>query len=204
MSSELITSPEAAESKLQYLVEQFRNNPASELETYAAYGVDGTKEAAEHRAAQKEYFLSGGVHNPKLNYPVLEQRGKKAELTAMEQSLLDLMRDSTDIAHDEDRESALYDLLRLKFLEVAMLQISYKINQPELSETERLELAELFNLANDEVHGKLEQPRFNSLINKIRQSAEQLINKEVPEEIREAAGYYLSNVGPISPESGAI
>ena len=204
MSSELITSPEAAESKLQYLVEQFRNSPASELETYAAFGVDGTTEAAEHRAAQKEYFLSGDVHNPKLNHPVLEQRDKEAELIAMEQSLLGLMMESTDIAHDGDRESALYDLLRLKFLDVAMLQVSRKINQSETSETERLELAELFNLANDEVHGKLEQPRFNGLINKVRQDAEQLINEKVPEEVQEAAGYYVSNAGLINSESGAI
>lgn len=195
MSAELITNPEAAEVRLQEIIERFRQTPLSTLETYGYFDLDDTPGCAEARAEQEHLFQSGEVRNPSLNYPVLAKNDAAAILAGMERTVLDLMADSTDIAHDEDRETALYDILRIRRLEVGMLDISRLfINGQPLDE----KAVEFFNLANDEVHGKLETARFKALMLEVQQKSRQLLGADIPEIVQEAASYIIANTGAVT------
>lgn len=162
MNTEILQQPDLAEAELQRILEIYQESPLATLETYAYFGVDGTAEAAELRTQTKEQFLNVDIRNPKLNYPVLEDAGAGEHLGSMEKISLDLMKDSVRLDYDSDREVALYNNLRIRYLEVAMLQISRRLAiDGTLTRGQRAELAELFNIANDEVYGYLKPNKFN-------------------------------------------
>lgn len=195
MSHELLTDYDQAEESLNRTLEQFRASPVSTLETYAYYGLDKADEAgAEKRAEQKKQFLEGETRNPKLNYPLLETPTAAKEIAGMEKQILDLMYASTELAHDPDREEALYDILRVRRLEIGMLEISRALTSGELAGMQKTILVEAFDMANDEAHGKLETTRFTGLVGSIQESAANLIEgSEVPGSVKGAAKFYLEN-----------
>lgn len=203
MSKETLREPLAAEQELQRVLEIYRDSPLSTLETYAYFGADGVPEAVEERAFQKQGFLAGEIRNPDLAYPKVTTEEAGEELAAAEKFALDLMKDSINLAYDSDREIALYDILRIRYLEVAMLQISRRFALDDnLPEDEQKELATMFNLANDEVHGRLDSAQYLGLIQKVHNTCWGLLrDDEAPKAVIEAADYILMNTA--ADEDGA-
>lgn len=198
MSAELITNPETSEVRLREIIERFRQTPLSTLETYGYFDLDDTSGCAEARAEQERLFLDGRIKNPSLNYPVLAKNDTEANLVDLERTVLDLMAQSTDLAHDEDREAALYDILRVRRLEVGLLNISRLLTTRQSTDDESEKAAKVFNLANDEIHGKLETARFRGLLLEVQQKSKQLLSNDFPEIVREAAGYFVANTGAVT------
>jgi len=195
MSKETLREPLAAEQELQRVLEIYRDSPLSTLETYAYFGADGVPEAVEERAFQRQGFLAGEIRNPNLAYPKVRTEEAGEELTVTEKLVLDLMKDSINLAYDSDREIALYDILRIRYLEVAMLQISRRFALDDnLSEDEQRELATMFNLANDEVHGYLDSAQYFGLMQKVHSACWGLLRDDkTPAAVLEAADYILMN-----------
>lgn len=206
MSHELLTDYDQAEKSLNRTLEQYRASPVSTLETYAYYGLDKADEAgAEKRAQQKKQFLEGEIRNPRLNYPLLETSAAVKEIAGMEKQVLDLMYASTELAHDPDREEALYDILRVRRLEIGMLEISRALTSGELVGTQKTILVEAFNMANDEAHGKLDRARFNGLVRQIQETAANLLGGgNTPDDVKEAANFYLGNTQDVRGEEAVM
>jgi len=195
MTNEILRQPDQAEAELRRILEIYQESPLATLETFAYYGVDGTAEAATSRSKTKKEFLAGEVNNPDLFYPVLEKPEIVEQLGNMETTVLDLMKDSLRLDYDGDRELALYDNLRLRYLEVAMLQISHRMaTERLLSPEEKAELSDMFNLANEEVYGYMQPERFNGLAHDVLGNAvTALKDDELPKDVREAAEYLITN-----------
>jgi len=198
--SELVRNPEAAELQLEGIIERFRATPLATQEVYSTYGLEeGDRVGAEERQKQKDLFLSGEIRNPRFSYPVLERLS--GQLDEEEKLVLDLMAESTELAHDPDREAAIYDLLRLHYLEIYMMKLSRELSTQELSDEERAEKVRLYNLANDEVHGKLDPEWYAGLVRPTKKIAEEVLQDETaPELIKEIAQYMVDNVGTVSED----
>lgn len=198
--SELIRKPEVAEKQLEGIIERFRSTPLANQEVYSTYGLeDGDTLGIDERQKQKDLFISGEIRNPKFSYPVLERLS--GQLDEEEKIILDLMAESTSLAHDQDREAAVYDLLRIHYLEIYIMKLSREISRDELSEEERAEKVRLYNLANDEVHGKLDPEWYAGLVRPTKKIAEEVLqDKTAPESIREIAEYMVDNIGTISED----
>ena len=177
MNKEMLRSPELAEPELARIVESFRELPVSELEVYSYFDVDGTPEAAGIREQNKEAFLAGEIRNPHLNFPKLADTQTVAFLSDSEHAILDLMNDATRLDHDVSRVRAVEDILRMAYLNVAMLQITAEMQDEDLTGEERQKYAELFNLANDEVYGRPDETIFFGLIQKERQRAQGILDE---------------------------
>lgn len=202
MSVELITNSETAEVRFREIIERFRQTPLSTLETYGYFDLDDTPGCAEARAEQEHLFLNREVKNPRLNYPVLAKNDTAANLADLERTVLDLMVQSAYLAYDEDREAALYDIRRVRRLEVGLLDISRLLATSQSSDGESEEAVKAFNLANDEVHGKLETDKFRGLLFEVQEESRQLLRNDIPEVVNEATRYFIVHSGAVALNDG--
>jgi hypothetical protein len=193
--SELVRNPEVAEQQLEGIIERFRSTPLATQEVYSTYGLEeGDLAGAAERNRQRSLFLSGAIRNPKFSYPILEKLS--GQLDEEEKLTLDLMAESTELAHDQDREAAIYDLLRIHYLEIYMMKLTQELATQELSDEERAEKVRLYNMANDEVHGKLDPEWYAGLVRPTKKIAEEVLSDEdAPESIKEIAEYMIANIG---------
>lgn len=202
--SELITNPNIAEAKLQSLVERFREHDLATTETYAFFEVDD-EASVKKRNEQKHLFLAGAVSNPTLSFPQLERPEILGQLIEAEDVMIELMKHSTDLAYDYDREAVLYDLLRVRRLEMGMLLLAHDLCRPNLDTSEKERLGQVYNQVNDEINGLLEPARFNGLlIKQIQRAQELLANEQTPDNIKNAANHFLSHVQAIPEDSPII
>jgi hypothetical protein len=191
--SELITNPNIAEARLRELVERFREHPLATTETYAFFEVND-EASVKKRNQQKSLFLKGVLRNPDLNFPQLEDPKVIDSIIEAENTMIEMMKDSTELAHDIDREAVLYDLLRVRRLEMGMLLLAHDLSNPEIENIEKEKLGEIYNELNDEINGPLEPARFNGLLAKQRQRAQELlIDEQSPDDIKNSASYYLAH-----------
>ncbi len=183
--SEFIRDYEQGEQRLEDIIERFRNTPLSTQEVSSAYGLDESdrsKEAEAILVEQRNLFLSGEIRNPDLVYPILEDLTPRLE--EEEKLILDLMAESTELAFDNDRETAVYDLLRLRYLEVKMLQMTSQINSNKLSPEAKKEIADYFCMADQEVNGEMDRGYFAGLLIPLIEKAQKI--QEDPDATQEA------------------
>lgn len=174
MSHETITSPEQGELELARIIENYRELPIATAEVYGFFDVDGTPEIKEEREQAKQAFLNDKIRNPQLTYPKLHTTETASFLETSEKQILDLMHDAVSLDHDRIRVRAAEDILRTAYLKVAIIQIACELQDAQLSPKEKAERSELFNLANDEVHGRLEPEIFFDLVEGEREFASRL------------------------------
>ncbi len=202
--SELITNPNVAENRLRFLVESYRNDPLATTETYAFFDV-GDEASVEFRDYMKDQFLKGEVRNPILYFPQLDRDDVIEQVIETENKMVKLMAESTDLAHDLDREAVLYDLLRVRQLEMAMLLMACELSQPDASAVKKHDFVEPYNRVNDEINGQLEPARFNGLLQRERQRAQSVLqNEKAPKEVKQAAAYFLDNTGEITQAADTV
>lgn len=202
--SELITDYREAENTLHHLVERFRTHPLATTESYSFFELDD-QASVEKREDQRRLFLSGELRNPVLIFPLLERAETEQELIEAETYMLELMRDSTGLAYDMDREAVLYDLLRVRRLEIGMLLLATNFCSLKFDPNRSAETANLYNLANDEINGPIELDRFNGLLKKQQERALKLLSDaNTPPVVIEAAHYYLENTQEISRSNPVI
>lgn len=213
MNGEILENINPAELELRRILEIYQDSPLSTWETFKYYGVEGDKEAAAARERNKTAFMAGDIRNPQLAYPLLIEENKAVDFTDLEHLSLDLMKDIAALHYDEDRETAAYDILRTRYLEMAMLQISWRFATGIGVDEEEEGLVKLFNLANDEVHGKLSVSRFNGLLTDVyAKSTEVLASEDSNEEVKKAALYLLEKTQlgdeniwrPIKPDATVL
>jgi len=203
MNGEVLENTNPAEVELRRILERYQDSPLSTWETFEYYGVGDNKAAKENREQNKTAFMSGEIRNPVLAYPLLTNGSSAREFANLEHMSLDLMKDVASLDYDADRETAAYDILRTRYLEIAMLQISQRFAAGRGVDEEKESLVELFNLANDEVHGRLSPARYNGLFEIVlQQSLDVLLDDDIAHEVKSAAEYIVNNAKLAVSQSG--
>ncbi len=130
-------------------------------ETPEIAGFQGYEHLRNNQAAQRKAFIAGEQPELSLTYPDLtfDNLGPLAQ-KAEHAALMLTVGDQTD------KTRALYNTVEYRLSEMALIGLAISLQDPSLSQKERVETLQWFKWTNDALYGKPEPEVFSTLFNK--------------------------------------